>query len=61
MTVREEPRQATAFGGVTVHREVFEAKAAGMHDVISASRYRPARPMIVEIEDERRINRDRRM
>src|SRR5579872_5441337 len=46
---------------VGVDREGLVIAAAGMGDVIGAAAERPTGPAIVDIEDERRIDREHRM
>src|SRR5262245_17525218 len=61
MAEREEAREPPALGFVGVHREMLEVAAAGMRDVIRAACDRTPGPAVVEIEHERRVDRDRRM
>src|ERR1700751_3512995 len=61
MTEREKTREPAALGFVAVHRKVLKVAASGVSDVIRAARDRSPAPSIVHIEDQRRIDADRRM
>src|SRR5262245_37922015 len=61
MTDVEEPRQPTAFGFVAVHRERPVASSSRMRDVVDASAKRTVIPRVNEVEDKRRVHRDRWM
>ena len=61
MADREESRQPPALRLVGIDREVLVAAAAGMRDVIDAAADRPLVPGVDDVEDERRVHRNRRV
>src|SRR5258706_7381720 len=59
MPERNEPREAPALGFVRVHGEALEAEAARMRDMIGAAGHGAPGPAIVQVERQRRVDRDR--
>src|ERR1700690_4645958 len=57
----KESGEAPAFGFERVHGERLVAAAAGMHHMISTTAYRSLHPGVDYIENQRRVNADRRM
>src|SRR5688572_10289000 len=57
----KEPCEPPALGFIRVHRKTLEVAAARMRDVIRTADDCAPRPLIVEIERQRRIDWNRRM
>ena len=57
---REEASDAPAFRFVGVDREAVVRSAARMRDVVDTAAQRALHPRVVEIEDDRRMHRNRR-
>src|SRR5688572_2136762 len=61
MAERKEAGEPSALGFVGVHGEALEVAPARVRDVIGAARDGAARPAVIEVERQRRIDWNRRM